>query len=79
MRTLSVKLPDALDAKLTAAARRRNTTRSSVVRKALEAALRDDRKPRHDSALDLARTLVGCIEGPSDLSINKAYFKPFGR
>ena len=79
MKTLSVKLPDGLDAKLTAAAKRRKTTKSAVVRKVLEPALRVDGKPRGGSALDLARDLVGCLEGPGDLSVNKAYFKTFGR
>jgi hypothetical protein len=79
MKTLSVKLPDGLDAKLAAAARQRKTTKSTVVRKALEAALRNDGNPKRGSALDLARDLVGCVAGPGDLSVNKAYLKAFGR
>jgi hypothetical protein len=79
MKTLSIKLRDGLYAKLAAAARRRKTTKSMVVRKALEAALQEDGKPRRGSALDLARDLVGCVSGPGDLSFNKAYFKDFGR
>jgi hypothetical protein len=79
MKTLSVKLPDGLDARLTAAARRRKTTKSTLVRKALEAALQENGRPKRGSALDLARDLVGCLAGPGDLSVNKAYFKTFGR
>ncbi|HEV8143957.1 MAG TPA: CopG family transcriptional regulator [Methylomirabilota bacterium] len=79
MKTLSVKLPDGLDAKLTVAARQRKTTKSTVVRKALEAALQERGKPKRGSALDLARDLVGCVAGPGDLSVNKAYFRNFGR
>jgi hypothetical protein len=79
MKTLSVKLPDGLNAKLAAAARQRKTTKSTVVRKALEAVFRNDRKPQRGSALDLAGDLAGCVEGPGDLSVNKAYFKTFGR
>jgi len=80
MKTLSVKVPDGLDAKLTAMARRRKTTKSTIVRNALEHALHDNAgKPKRGSALDLARDLVGCLEGPGDLSVNKAYFKTFGR
>jgi hypothetical protein len=30
------------------------------------------------SCLDLAKHYIGCIEGPADLSTNKAYFKNFG-
>jgi hypothetical protein len=79
MKTLSVKLTDGLDAKLSAAARRRKTTKSSLVRKTLEDVLREQGKPKRGSALDLVRDLVGCVAGPADLSVNKAHFKTFGR
>ena len=79
MKTLSVKVPDGLAAKLAAAARRRKTTKSTLVRKALEDALQENGTSKRGSALDLARDLVGCLEGPGDLSVNKAYFKNFGR
>ncbi|HEV8585638.1 MAG TPA: hypothetical protein VGT02_11775 [Methylomirabilota bacterium] len=79
MKTLSVKLGDGLSAKLTAAARRRRTTRSSVVRKALQDALRETGKPRRGSALDMARDLAGCVAGPVDLSVNKRHLKGYGR
>lgn len=79
MKTLSVKLPDGLDAKLTAAARRRRTSKSVVARKALESALRESTKPKAGSVLDLVHDLAGCVDGPSDLSVNKTYLKTFGR
>ena len=79
MKTLSVKLPDGLDARLTAAARRRKTTRSSLVRKTLQDVLREQGKRKRGSALDLVRDLVGCVGGPADLSVNKAHLKTFGR
>jgi hypothetical protein len=79
MKTLSVKLPNGLDAKLTIAARQRKTTKSTVVRKALEAALQERGKPKRGSALDLIRDLVGCVAGPGDLSVNKKYLKNYGR
>ncbi len=79
MKTLSVKLPDGLDARLTAAARRRKTTRSSLVRKTLRDALREEGTAKHGSALDVVRDLIGCVSGPADLSVNKAHLKTFGR
>lgn len=79
MKTLSVKVPDGLDAKLAAVARQRKTNKSALVRKALEGALREPGKPKPGSALDLVRDLVGCVAGPADLSVNKAYLKTFGR
>ncbi len=79
MKTLSVKLPDGLDARLTAAARRRKTTKSSLVRKTLQEVLREQGQPKRGSALDLVRDLIGCVAGPADLSVNKAHLKTFGR
>jgi len=79
MKTLSVKLPNGLDARLTAAARRRKTNKSALVRKALEGVFRESGKANAGSALDLVRDLVGCVAGPADLSVNKAYLKTFGR
>jgi hypothetical protein len=79
MKTLSVKLPDGLDARLTAAARRRKTTKSSLVRKTLQEVLREHGHAKRGSALDLVRDLIGCVAGPADLSVNKAHLKTFGR
>jgi hypothetical protein len=31
------------------------------------------------SFLEAAKEFIGCVEGPEDLSTNKAYFKDFGR
>lgn len=79
MRTLSVKLPDGLDARLTALAQQRGMSKSAVVREALEALLVCNRGFRKVSALALARDLAGCVAGPGDLSVNKDYLKDYGR
>lgn len=79
MKTLSVKLPDALDAKLTAIAQQRGTSKSEVVREALEVLLVRKRSFRKASALALAKDLAGCVAGPGDLSVNKDYLKDYGR
>ena len=80
MKTLSVKVPDGLDAKLSAKARQRKTNKSVLVRKALEGALREPgTQQKVGSALDMVRDLVGCVSGPTDLSFNKAHLKTFGR
>jgi hypothetical protein len=79
MKALVIKLPDRLDARLTAVARRHKTAKSVVVREALERALRDRPRPSRGSALDLVRDLVGCVSGPGDLSVNKAHMKAYGR
>ncbi len=79
MKSLSLKLPDVLDAKLAAVARRRGASKSAVVREALEAYVAHGGKVVPGSALDLARDLAGCLEGPGDLSYNKWHMRGFGR
>jgi predicted transcriptional regulator len=79
VKLLSVKLPDALDAKLTAFAQQRGTSKSELVREALEALLTRKRSVRKASALALAKDLAGCVAGPGDLSVNKDYLKDYGR
>ncbi len=79
MKSLSLKLPDALDAKLAAVARKRHASKSAVVREALEAYIAHGGKVIPGSALDLAKDLAGCLEGPGDLSYNKRYMRGFGR
>ena len=34
---------------------------------------------RPNSCLDLAKDLIGSVEGPSDLSFNKKYLKGYGQ
>ena len=79
MKSLSLKLPDAFDAKLAAVARKRRASKSAVVREALEAYIAHGGKVIPGSALDLAKDLAGCLEGPGDLSYNKRYMRGFGR
>jgi len=79
MKTLTVKLPASLNARLTRTAKQRGQTKSEVVREALETLLNgSDAKRTARSALELAGDLVGCIEGPGDLSTNPKYMDGFG-
>ncbi len=80
MKTLSLKLPDALAAKLAAAARKRQATKSVLVREALEAYLSNGGRPQPGSFLDLAGDLIGSLDsGQGDLSHNPKHMKDFGR
>jgi len=79
MKTVTVKLPDRLFAKLTKAAKNGRTTKSAVVRKALEAYLNSKRSAKKGSFLELAGDLVGCVEGPGDLSYNPEHMRDFGK
>ena len=79
MKTLSLKLDDALYARVLSVAKQRGATRSDVVRDALLALLEPARGKFVGSALDLAKDLAGCVTGPADLSTNKAHLRRFGR
>ena len=79
MKTLSVKVSNALDAKLALLAQQRGASKSAVIRDALEAFLKKNGRVMAGSALDLAKDLAGCLSGPGDLSFNKKYLKDFGR
>jgi hypothetical protein len=79
VKTVSLKLPRALDAKLTAAAKRRRTTKSEVVRQALDSFLNGQKPRKKGSFLEVAGDIIGCIEGPGDLSTNPEYMRDFGK
>ena len=75
MKTLSVKLPEARQALLCAAAKSRGATKSDIMREALRAYLNAEQF----SCADLAGDLIGCVEGPGDLSTNQKHMEGFGR
>jgi len=76
---ISVKIPKRLAARLSVAVRARQSTRSAVIREALEAHLDSDRPESAGSVLDLAVDLIGSVRGPADLSTNKKYLRGYGR
>jgi hypothetical protein len=78
MRTISLKLEDGLDQRLVAAARMQRTSKSKLVRTAVEAWL-DEKPIGTGSCLDLAKDLVGSAEGPPDLSTHPRHMKGFGK
>jgi hypothetical protein len=80
MRTISLKLPDALDAKLRVAARKRKINKSALVREALEVFFAGGNGAEMISCLDLAPQLAGALDsGVGDLSFNKKHLEEFGR
>ena len=69
VKTLTVRLPEALVAEIEAESRARKLSKSDVVRERLSIRMR---APRHRRTLDSIRDLVGSVEGlPSDLSARK--------
>jgi len=76
--TLTIKVPEALAAKLNALVRRRGQPKSEIVREAIERAVAADGAAQEGSALDLAGDLKGIVKGPKDLSTNPKYMKGYG-
>ena len=79
MKTLALKLPEILEARLRTFARRNGLSKSEIVRRALMEYFSRDDVSDSGSFLDLARDLAGSIEGPSDLSTNKTHFERYGK
>lgn len=78
MKVITCKIPEDLDGRLEAEARRRRVSKSAVVRESLVQSLRrKGRKPRV-SAYDLVKDLVGKLHGPSDLATNPKHMEGFG-
>ena len=79
MKTLSLKLPELLFAKLASAAEKRGESKSALVREAIEAFLSEDSPVPESSCLDLAKDLAGCVNGPVDLSLSKKHMFGYGQ
>jgi hypothetical protein len=79
MKTISLKLPEALDSKLSATARRLKRTKSAVIREVLEEHLNGTTPAKPISCYDLTADLCGCLDGPTDLATNKKYLEGYGR
>jgi len=78
MKTLTVRLPEALVAQLESESRRRNVSKSDVVRERLMKPQRSGK--RQPASLDAIADVVGSVDGlPSDLSTQaKGYLKSTG-
>jgi len=79
MKTIAIKLPDDLLARIRDAAMKRGETRSAVMREALQEYFSGKKDQNDLSCLDLAGDLVGSMEGPPDLSTNQAYMNGYGK
>jgi Arc/MetJ-type ribon-helix-helix transcriptional regulator len=77
MKTLTVRLPDALASQIEAESRRRKLSKSDVIRERLNRAAGTARWP---VTLDSIADLIGSVDGlPSDLSANtKKYLRTTG-
>ncbi|HEY2574399.1 MAG TPA: ribbon-helix-helix protein, CopG family [Verrucomicrobiaceae bacterium] len=80
MRTISLKLPDALLSLLERESRERRASKSALVRAALERELSAPPLKGKASCYDLARDLAGVVKRlPKDLATNPKNLEGFGR
>ena len=77
MTTISLKVPEVLDFRLAQIAEKSGSSKSELIRNALER-LVATKSARKCSCLSMASDLIGCVEGPADLSHNKKHMKGFG-
>lgn len=75
MRTVSFKLPEQLDDALSDLARRRKSSRSALVREALEDLTTGGRR----SVTAAVDALVRPLDGPTDLSTNQKHLTGYGK
>jgi predicted transcriptional regulator len=79
MATITCRISAELDSRLEEAARRQRVSKSTLVRRAVEASLNGARRKSRPTAYDLAKHLAGSIRGaPGDLATNPKYMEGFG-
>ncbi|MFQ5652330.1 MAG: CopG family transcriptional regulator [bacterium] len=78
MKTLTLKLPEILEARLNAMAEKKGVSKSEIVRHALADYFSRDVVNDSGTFLELAKDLAGLVEGPPDLSVNKAHLEDSG-
>jgi hypothetical protein len=79
MKTVSLKMPEALDAELEDLARRTGRSKSLVVRMALAEFLPRRSRSSRRSFLARAMDLAGSVRAAPDLSTNKKRLEDYGR
>ena len=79
MKTMTVKLPQAMDRALAVRAKRQNRTKSALVRQAVETLLSDRGQADGGTFQERAGDLAGRVAGPKDLSHSQRHMKDFGR
>lgn len=81
MKTLTVKVPEELDAQLASAARQRRQSKSTLVREAIVSYVSGTGSTiAGPSCYEVASDLAGCFTGPVDLGRNKdKHLEGFGQ
>jgi len=78
MTTITCKIPEHVDAKLEALARRERVSKSKIVREAIEQRVRRAGTRTAPRAYDLVKSICGSLHGPPDLSTNPHYLEDLG-
>jgi hypothetical protein len=78
MKTISLKMPEALFEKLDSTARERGESKSALLRELVQMTVAA-KKDGDGSCLDLAKDLAGCVKGEKDLSFNKKRMNGYGK
>jgi hypothetical protein len=79
MSTITVKVPDTMSGALEAEAKKRQTSKSEVVRYCIETVLSGKQVKESPSFYDLTKDLCGKFKGgPSDAATNPKYMEGFG-
>jgi metal-responsive CopG/Arc/MetJ family transcriptional regulator len=78
-KTLTLKLPDNIEAQLNNYAQKKGVNKTEIIRRALTEYISHEEIGRSGSFLELSRDMMGCIVGPSDLSTNKRHFEIYGK
>lgn len=79
MKTLSIKLPESLLERLDSTAIINGESRSALLREAIEIIVTGHNKSHTLSCMELAKDLAGSVNGPDDLSYNKARMAEYGK
>ena len=79
MKILSLKVPEILYERIAELAEEKGASKSEIIRETLEKYLSRSKKRANGSVLSLAKDLAGCLQGPSDLSVNKERLKDYGQ
>lgn len=78
MKSISIKLPEELERQIVQAACEQQVSKSCIMREALASYFAGEQKHNPKSCIGAISDLVGCLEGPQDLSYNKQYLEGFG-
>jgi predicted transcriptional regulator len=79
MQVVTFKADEELVEKLDALADEQHTTRSQLIRSAIEEYVESEmRIAEAPSAYEAMKDVIGCIEGPGDLSTNPKYMEGYG-